>query len=48
MAGGQENTRSTLHLAELFRLADAANILTDPERAAARARVIFAARGITV
>ncbi len=31
MIGGQESTRSTLHLAELFRLADAAGLLADPE-----------------
>ena len=35
MVGGQESTRSTLHLAELFRLADAAGLLADPEHAAA-------------
>ena len=38
MVGGQESARSTLHLAELFRLADAAGLLADPERAAARMR----------
>ena len=31
MIGGQESTRSTLHLAELFRLADAAGLLADPD-----------------
>ena len=31
MVGGQESARSTLHLAELFRLADAAGLLRDPE-----------------
>ena len=30
MVGGQESARSTLHLAELFRLADAAGLLRDP------------------
>ena len=34
MVGGQESARSTLHLAELFRLADAAGLLADPDRAA--------------
>ncbi|UUP19829.1 dihydrodipicolinate synthase family protein [Nitratireductor thuwali] len=48
MIGGQESTRSTLHLAELIRLADAAGALSDPERAAARARPVFAARGLEV
>jgi Protein of unknown function (DUF993) len=46
MVGGQESARSTLHLAELFRLADAAGLLVDPEQAAARMRVIMAARGV--
>jgi hypothetical protein len=46
MIGGQESTRSTLHLAELFRLADAAGLLSDPERAAARMRTVMAARGV--
>ncbi len=30
MVGGQESTRSTLHLAELFRLADQAGLLANP------------------
>ena len=34
MVGGQESARSTLHLAELFRLADAAGLLRDPDLAA--------------
>ena len=38
LVGGQESARSTLHLAELFRLADAAGLLSDPEQAAARMR----------
>jgi hypothetical protein len=46
MVGGQESARSTLHLAELFRLADQAGILRDPELAARRMRTIMAARGI--
>jgi hypothetical protein len=46
MIGGQESARSTLHLAEIFRLADAAGLLRDPERAMARMRVLLAARGI--
>ncbi len=48
MVGGQESTRSTLHLAELIRLADAAQLFTDPEAVAARARPVFAARGVEV
>ncbi|MBV9634907.1 MAG: dihydrodipicolinate synthase family protein [Methylobacteriaceae bacterium] len=46
MVGGQESARSTLHLAELFRLADQASLLRDPERAAARMRAVLATRGV--
>ena len=46
MVGGQESTRSTLHLAELFRLADRAGLLADPERAVRRMRRVLALRGI--
>lgn len=46
MVGGQESTRSTQHLAELFRLADQAGILRDPEQAAARMATVMAARGV--
>lgn len=46
MIGGQESTRSTLHLAEIFRLADKAGLLTDPEEAARRMAAILAVRGL--
>src|SRR6476646_5429323 len=46
LVGGQESTRSTLHLAELFRLADAAGLLAEPDRAAGRMRHVMAARGV--
>ena len=46
MVGGQESARSTLHLAELFRLADRAGLLADPDRAAARMAAVLAVRGI--
>ncbi len=46
MAGGQESTRSTLHLAELFRLADKAGLLTDPDRASARMADLMRTRGV--
>jgi hypothetical protein len=46
MIGGQESTRSTLHLAELFRLADAAGLLADPERATERMKSVMATRGV--
>lgn len=47
MVGGQESARSTLHLAELFRLADKAGLFRDPERAAARMKAVMAVRGVT-
>jgi hypothetical protein len=46
MIGGQESARSTLHLAELFRLADAAGLLADPELATGRMRAVMATRGV--
>jgi hypothetical protein len=46
MIGGQESTRSTLHLAELFRLADKAGLLSNPEKATRRMKAILATRGI--
>jgi hypothetical protein len=46
MVGGQESARSTLHLAELFRLADVAGLLSDPELAAHRMRLVMALRGV--
>src|SRR5579872_6224441 len=46
MVGGQESARSTLHLAELFRLADAASLLSDPDQASARMRAVMATRGV--
>ena len=46
MVGGQQSARSILHLAELFRLADAAGLLADPERACARMKHLLALHGI--
>jgi len=46
MVGGQESARSTLHLAELFRLADKAGLLADPELATARMKAVLSVRGI--
>jgi hypothetical protein len=46
MIGGQESARSLLHLAELFRLADKARVLHDPERAAARMTKLLAVHGL--
>jgi len=46
MVGGQQSARSLLHLADVFRLADQAGLLVDPERAAARMRLITALHGL--
>jgi hypothetical protein len=48
MIGGQESARSTLHLADIFRLADAAGLLRDPELAAERMRLVLAVRGVGI
>ena len=47
MIGGQQSTRSLVHLAELFRLADAARCLRDPDVAAARMARVMAVGGIS-
>lgn len=46
MVGGQQGARSLLHLAELFRLADAAGLLADPDEACARMRRVLAVHGV--
>jgi hypothetical protein len=46
MIGGQQSARSLLHLADLFRLADQARVLADPERAAQRMRKVLAVGGL--
>jgi hypothetical protein len=46
MIGGQESARSLLHLSELFRLADKARVLHDPDRAAARMTKLLAVHGL--
>jgi len=46
MVGGQQSARSLLHLAELFRLADRAGMLRDPERAVRRMRRVLAVHGV--
>jgi hypothetical protein len=47
MVGGQQSTRSLLHLCELFRLADAAGLIEQPDLALARLRTLMALHGIT-
>ncbi len=46
MIGGQQSTRSLTHLAELFRLADKARVLADPEMATARMKQVLAVHGV--
>ena len=46
MVGGQQSTRSLPHLAELVRLADAARLIEEPERAAGRMRHLLALHGV--
>jgi hypothetical protein len=47
MIGGQQSARSLLHLAELFRLADAARVLRNPDLAAERIGIVMALGGIS-
>ncbi|AMM25886.1 dihydrodipicolinate synthase family protein [Variovorax sp. PAMC 28711] len=46
MVGGQQSTRSLQHLAELFRLADAASVLEQPELAVQRMKTLLALHGV--
>ncbi len=46
MVGGQQSTRSLQHFAELFRLADAANLLEHPELAVRRMKTLLALHGV--
>jgi hypothetical protein len=46
MVGGQQSTRSLPHFAELFRLADAANLLEQPELAVRRMGTLAALHGV--
>jgi hypothetical protein len=46
MVGGQQSTRSLLHLAELFRLADAAGLIEQPELAVRRMTHLLALHGV--
>ncbi|ODT74703.1 MAG: dihydrodipicolinate synthase family protein [Pelagibacterium sp. SCN 64-44] len=47
MIGGQQSTRSLQHLAELFRLADKARVLADPDLAVRRMQQVLAVHGVT-
>jgi hypothetical protein len=46
MVGGLESARSPLHLSEVFRLADRAGLLRDPDLAAERMRRVLAVAGV--
>jgi hypothetical protein len=46
MVAGMENARSVVHLAELFKLADQAGLLRDPEMATERMQRVLAIAGI--
>ena len=46
MLGGQQSARSIAHLSDLFRLADAARVLRDPDLAASRMRKLLAVAGV--
>jgi len=46
MIGGQQSTRSLQHLSELFRLADKARVLADPELAVERMKRVLAVHGV--
>ena len=47
MVGGKESARSVVHLAELYRLADAAGLLLDAELAAERMRRVLLVAGVS-
>lgn len=46
MVGGQQSARSLLHLAKLFRLADAAGLIEQPELAVTRMKALLALHGV--
>jgi hypothetical protein len=46
MVGGQQSTRSIVHFAELFRLADRANLIEQPELALRRMKTLLSLHGI--
>ena len=46
MIGGQQSTRSVQHLSELFRLADKARVLADPDLAVMRMKAVLNVNGV--
>lgn len=47
MIGGQQSTRSLQHLSELFRLADKAGVLGDPDLAVRRMQAVLTVNGVS-
>ncbi|HSA52781.1 MAG TPA: DUF993 family protein, partial [Yinghuangia sp.] len=47
MVGAAHSARSLPHLAEVYRLADAAGLLPDPDLALARMRALLTVAGVT-
>lgn len=47
MVAGQESARSILHLSELFKLADQAHLISDPELALHRMKLVLELSGIS-
>jgi hypothetical protein len=45
MVGGQQSARNVQHFAELFRLADAAGLLSEPPLACARMKQLLGMHG---
>jgi Protein of unknown function (DUF993) len=46
MVGGMQSARSAIHYAEVFRLADRARLLKDPELACTRMQALMATHGV--
>jgi hypothetical protein len=48
MVGGQQSARSLMHLIEVFKLADAAGLIRDPDLAVARLSDVMRTHGLAV
>jgi len=48
MLGGMQSARAILHYADVFRLADRAGLIVDPERAGKRMSALLAVNGVAV
>ncbi len=47
MVGGLQSARSVVHLAQAFRLVDAAGLLPDPDLAVERMRTLLRTSGVS-